>query len=186
MTLSAFTRMWLRHPDPRNLVKSLSGSQFQALRQSMLMTQAEAGAFLVDRPVSERAVQYWEAGRRAIPLEASRSLWLLVQERQLQLEQAFRAIEEDPTGALVVWYRTQEYWAWREQDVRYWKLHNSVAATVYAAGLAELVEFEPDEYQRWLAAHPRYAHHPAYQRHLQWARDVLWGKNGGRTSNRQN
>ncbi len=186
MPSNAFALLRMRNPQASQMAQTMTGGQFQALRQLMLMTQAEAGAFLADRPVTERAVQYWEAGKRAIPEDAARSLIALVLERDRQMDKALAAIDADPTGAVVVWYRSEEDWTWRHQDLHFWKLHNSVAAAIFAAQLAELVTFDATAFVAWLREQvqqgTRMPALQAYQQHLEWAKSVAWGENPAPTA----
>lgn len=150
---------------------SMSAAEFQALRQLLLLTQAEAGQHVGERPVSERAVQYWEAGKRAIPEDVATGLRELAVLRQQMIGQGLKHLAYG--AGVAVWYASAEHWKWRLQDESLWKVHNSTVAELLARGAVRVVRFDPDAYAAWAKEQPLVVARDEWKLHLKWARQVL-------------
>jgi len=160
---------------------TIGAAECQAMRQLLLLTQAEAGEWLSTPPVSERAWQYWEAGKRSVPADVAASLRAACDLRRESIEQAQRAIEA-ASGILHVgvWYAKAADWKWTLRPPGLpWKMHNSVVAHLAGQGAAKLVGFDEAAYAAWSEALPKINAARELARHGEWARSVLVGSTAG-------
>ncbi|MEJ6002566.1 Aca2/YdiL-like domain-containing protein [Paucibacter soli] len=163
-------------PDvPDEMAGNLSAAECQAARQLLLMTQAEAAEWMSTTPVSERAWQYWEAGRRAVPADVAMTLRSACISRDMAIARALEAIHQAPGQRQVgVWYAKVDDWKWtlRRHGLD-WKLHNSVVAHLTGQGLVKLVGFDEAAYLAWSRDLPKITSDGEMTRHAEWARSTL-------------
>jgi hypothetical protein len=173
------------------------------MRQVLLLTQVEAAAWLSNPPVSERAWQYWEAGKRPVPGDVAQALRAACAQRATSIAEATQALEaasralregEDAQNAprpaakvfmpsqrpVGVWYAKADDWKWtlRPHGLG-WKLHNSVVAHLASAGLIHIVGFDESAYASWSKNLPGITAAGEIHRHIEWAMSVL-GSEGSR------
>lgn len=150
---------------------SMSAADCQALRQLLLLTQAEAAAWVGE--VSERSWQYWESGRRLVPEDVGRTLRSIAAARVKSVDAAIAQIEAG-SRPVSVWYQTADDWKWRaspKDDAWAWKLHNSVVSELAGRGLVELVGFDSSDFVQWAKRNSRKPVTTAGEaaEHLAWA-----------------
>lgn len=159
----------------------ISRAECQALRQILLLTQAEAAAWLSNPPVSERAWQYWEAGRRAVPTDVAQNLRDACRKREEMLADALDSIQKTQGQLpIAVWYAKADDWKWTFRDLGLeWKLHNSVLAELASRNLVRLVGFDVAAYVAWSEALPAITSAGEMARHVQWAAETQSGTSAG-------
>lgn len=153
----------------------MSSAECQALRQLLLLTQAEAGSWIGN--VTERSWQYWESGKRPVPEDVAVKLRSVAKER---FEHVDAALLELSTGArpVSVWYQSARDWQWRsapDEKPWAWKLHNSIAAELCARQAITLVPFDPESFAAWSKGHKPVTADAEGKEHLRWAIEQLPG-----------
>ncbi|MEJ6003808.1 Aca2/YdiL-like domain-containing protein [Paucibacter soli] len=168
------------HDDSSATPGGLCAAECQALRQTLLLTQAEAAAWLSTPPVSERAWQYWEAGKRAVPADVAANLRSACAQREHLMATALAAIEQQPGHKPVaVWYAKADDWKWTMRGIGPdWKLHNSVVAQLACQGRVQLVAFDEAAYVEWSAPLPPVMAASEMARHVRWAAERLIRSSG--------
>ncbi len=154
---------------------NISAAECQAMRQLLLLTQAEAAQWLSSTPVSERSWQYWEAGKRPVPADVAMQLRLACNSREMAIMRALHAIQQAPgQKQFGLWYAKADDWKWTHRRIGLeWKIHNSVAAHLAGEGILKLVGFDADAYAGWSAGLPKITAASEMARHAEWALSVL-------------
>lgn len=160
---------------PDDQASSLSAAECQAMRQLLLLTQAEAAAWLSSPPVSERAWQYWEAGKRQVPEDVARALRFACAQRDWRIGCAIHDIHAKQGRRHVgVWYAKADDWKWTNRPVGLeWKHHNNVMAHLAGQRLLTLVGFDEAAYSAWSRPLPAITAAGEFARHVEWAATTL-------------
>lgn len=153
--------------------EAISSAECQAMRQALLFTQAEAAEWLSAPPVSERAWQYWEAGKRTVPADVATALRGASAHRKQLIASALATLEEagpHQAIAVAVWYAKSEDWKWTLRGHGpSWKIHNSVVAHLACQGLVKVVAFDATAYAAWSSKLPPILAANEMVRHVRWA-----------------
>ncbi|MFK4705643.1 DNA-binding transcriptional regulator YiaG [Roseateles asaccharophilus] len=162
-------------PNPPASADAMTAAECQALRQALLLTQAEAGLYVSASPVSERAWQYWEAGRRTVPADVAENLRALAKQKADAVDAVIQAASTAPPEPLIaIFYPRVSDWQWTLKDHgTAWKLHNSVVAELAARGLVKIVGFDSEAYAAWSKLLPPATVASEPNRHSAWALSTL-------------
>lgn len=117
----------------------MNNLELQALRKLFMLDVSEAAEFI--GKVSPRSWQYWEAGRSLVPQDVSNQMTDYAQIRDDLLARRLEQCIPDERIKLNFYQNIDEFEATTgKRNVVMWRLTQSVAAQLYAEGLAELVK----------------------------------------------
>jgi hypothetical protein len=123
----------------------MTPATLQALRRLLFFSAPEAAALIGN--VTERSWQFWESGKRPIPLDVMVRMQELVQWRKESIEH-FRQKGND---LVLLWFASLEAWTeFTGEDPVLWRLECSVVAELCANHGATAIEFDPEKYAAWL------------------------------------